>query len=105
MLGSTWKASCIVARANSGEAFAVRTREDFGQRVLMHSFSSVKVGHLDGWHKSWAGQKERERGQLHLLKSSRVDISAFQPSQLTSPIRSLHKNYVLHHTHTDSFQL
>lgn len=60
-LGSTWKASCIVTSANSGEAFAVGTREDFGQRVLMHSFSSVKVGHLDGCHKSWAGQKERKR--------------------------------------------
>lgn len=53
--------SCIVSRANSGEACAVRTREGFGQCVLVHTFSSVKVEHLDGWHKSWAGQKKREK--------------------------------------------
>jgi len=61
---------------------------------------SVKVKHLDGWHKSLTGGGGEKGGQLHLLKSSRADTSAFQPKpNLLLLLGVLHKNYGLHNTY------
>lgn len=74
--------------ANSGEAFAVRTREDFGQPVLMHSFSSMKVRHLDGWHKNWADKKKiEEEANFISLRALEWIFQHSNLAKLPSPLR------------------